>query len=300
MAQTALGDIQKLMAGHPKINDNLTKSFKDLASVVQTNFSYALDQAKAKLDEAKQQYNSFKDSIKSSITGVISFTTIEEGSTFLDTLQAQAKKAQTFGSQIQQLLAMGLNQTAITQIANAGYEVGSTIADEIIKGGSTVVDQVNTLVASVESVGETVSESLAKQFYAAGVNAAQVLVDSLIQKLNESAALIAQAIANATKGQTTATDSKKSGKSDGKKKRALGGTVFPNTSYLVGENGPEIFSPLTAGNIIPNNRISGNGGANISIVVNAGIGTNGTQVGKDIVEAIKKYERTSGQVFASA
>lgn len=299
LAEGAIASIQKQMSGHPKINDALVKSFKDLSTVVQANFSYALDQARTKLNQAKEQYDSFKNSIKSSITGVVSFTTIEEGSTFLDSLTKQAKQAKDFGGQIQQLLTMGLNQSAITQIANAGFEVGSTIADEIIKGGSTVVDQVNTLVASVESVGETVSESLAQQFYAAGVNAAQVLVDSLIQKLNESAAIIAAAIANATKGMTTTVPTKTDKKTN-QKKKALGGNVFPNTSYLVGENGPEIFSPLTNGNITPNNQIGSKTRASINIVVNAGIGTNGAQVGKDIVEAIKKYERASGQVFASA
>jgi hypothetical protein len=30
------------------------------------------------------------------------------------------------------------------------------------------------------------------------------------------------------------------------------------------------------------------------------MGTNGALVGKQIVEAIKKYEKTSGQVFAGA
>jgi TP901 family phage tail tape measure protein len=45
---------------------------------------------------------------------------------------------------------------------------------------------------------------------------------------------------------------------------------------------------------------SGGGGAAINIVVNAGMGTNGVEVGREIVAAIKRYERTSGRVFASA
>lgn len=35
-------------------------------------------------------------------------------------------------------------------------------------------------------------------------------------------------------------------------KRALGGSVFPNRAYLVGEQGPEMFVPNTSGDIIPN------------------------------------------------
>ena len=39
--------------------------------------------------------------------------------------------------------------------------------------------------------------------------------------------------------------------------RALGGPVTGNTPYLVGERGPELFVPNTAGNIVPNNKLSG-------------------------------------------
>ena len=45
----------------------------------------------------------------------------------------------------------------------------------------------------------------------------------------------------------------------------------------------------------------GGGGANIVINVNAGMGAgNGAEIGREIVAAIKRYERSSGQVFVSA
>ena len=80
--------------------------------------------------------------------------------------------------------------------------------------------------------------------------------------------------------------------------RAVGGPVLGGTPYLVGEMGPELFVPNQGGGtIIPNNRM---GGSNINITVNAGMGANGAQIGEQIVTAIKRYERTSGPVFASA
>lgn len=42
--------------------------------------------------------------------------------------------------------------------------------------------------------------------------------------------------------------------------RAAGGPVSSGASYLVGENGPEIFTPSGGGTIIPNHAISGSGG----------------------------------------
>lgn len=41
-------------------------------------------------------------------------------------------------------------------------------------------------------------------------------------------------------------------------------------------------------------------GTNISVTVNAGMGTDGAEVGRQVVEAIRKYERRSGPVFVSA
>jgi hypothetical protein len=82
---------------------------------------------------------------------------------------------------------------------------------------------------------------------------------------------------------------------------ANGGRATGGLPYLVGEMGPELFMPGRGGNVVPNDRLgSMGGGANITINVTAGMGTNGAQVGEQIVNAIKRYERVSGPVFASA
>lgn len=46
---------------------------------------------------------------------------------------------------------------------------------------------------------------------------------------------------------------------------ATGGGVMKNTSYLVGENGPEMFVPNTGGNIIPSGAVGGN---STNIIIN--------------------------------
>jgi len=81
--------------------------------------------------------------------------------------------------------------------------------------------------------------------------------------------------------------------------RAAGGRVMSGMPYLVGERGPELFMPNNDGEIIPNHGIRGSG-VTYNITVNAGIGTDGNRVGEEIVRAIKRYERNSGPVFASA
>jgi hypothetical protein len=77
---------------------------------------------------------------------------------------------------------------------------------------------------------------------------------------------------------------------------AKGGIVTGPTPALVGEAGPEAIIPLDRFDDVVGKR----GGANVNIIVNAGMGTDGAAVGEQIVNAIRRYERTSGAVFARA
>jgi len=70
---------------------------------------------------------------------------------------------------------------------------------------------------------------------------------------------------------------------------AKGGIVTRPTQILAGEAGPEAIIPL-----------SKMGGDNIYITVNAGMGADGVELGKQIIDAIKTAERRNGKVFASA
>ena len=72
---------------------------------------------------------------------------------------------------------------------------------------------------------------------------------------------------------------------------AEGGIVTGPMNALIGEAGPEAVIPLNK---------MGSMGNTYNITVNAGMGSNGTQLGEEIVRQIKRYERTSGPVFASA
>jgi hypothetical protein len=69
---------------------------------------------------------------------------------------------------------------------------------------------------------------------------------------------------------------------------ARGGSVKGNAPYIVGEKGPELFMPHTAGAIVPNHRLGGGGGINVT--VNMPAGSNG----EDVVRAIQKYARRNG------
>jgi hypothetical protein len=81
---------------------------------------------------------------------------------------------------------------------------------------------------------------------------------------------------------------------------ASGGIVMPRpggTMATIGEGGQ-------AEAVIPLNRLAtimggGGGGATYNVVVNGGLSTS-ADIGRAVVDAIKKYERVSGPVFAGA
>ena len=58
--------------------------------------------------------------------------------------------------------------------------------------------------------------------------------------------------------------------------KASGGPVTSGTSYIVGERGPELFTPSRSGSIIPNHALGGGGGSVINLTVNGAIDPEGT------------------------
>jgi hypothetical protein len=85
--------------------------------------------------------------------------------------------------------------------------------------------------------------------------------------------------------------------------RANGGTAFAGMPTLVGERGPEIIVPSVNSTVVRGEKtrqMMRSSGATINLTVNAGMGANGAEVGREIVDAIKRYERLSGPVFVSA
>jgi hypothetical protein len=74
--------------------------------------------------------------------------------------------------------------------------------------------------------------------------------------------------------------------------RATGGPVSSGTSYLVGERGPELFTPNTGGMITPNNRLGGSGSNVFNITVNGAIDAEGTA--RTIVDILNRSAARGG------
>lgn len=272
----------------------------------QTAYNEALKTGDIKEQEdALNRLNEAQATATKSVTGKKSF---------LQVLQDQADQATTFSSKVQTLISMGLSEGAIGQVLAAGADAGTAIADEIIAGGASVVAKVDQLVAATAKAAEELAIAGRVQFFDAGLAQGQALVDGVKAaiaaanfSINVEGAIVNQGaidLVNATLAKY-----KKSGKKLTKTEKqkitdlanqlgvdipamAKGGIVNKPTLALIGEAGPEAVVPLI-GNNMPM-------GATYNINVTAGMGADGAVIGREIVDAIKKYERASGPVFASA
>jgi hypothetical protein len=315
-----------------KAKDGLKKLREEARKAAQTivdNLEDSLRSAENKLDSARNAFENFKNSIKGVVAGVLNFGRAAEDGSFIENITKQAGEATVFADKVKKLIVGGLSEKAIKQVLDAGFEAGSKIADEIIAGGATMVQQVNALVDSVDFIANEVGVFGAETFYQAGVSQGEALVAGIRAALEAARAelkAIVDSLSTGTAETTTTGPSAPTPKPQPKPKpfavpsaikpqagilapgkpkpfdfgfRANGGPVTGGSPFVIGERGPEIFIPNTSGYITPNNQMSDSKSI-INITVNAGIGTSGAQVGREIVDAIKKFEKTSGPVFASA
>jgi hypothetical protein len=83
--------------------------------------------------------------------------------------------------------------------------------------------------------------------------------------------------------------------------RMAAGGILKRQVFTAGEAGREAVIPLgssEAMNILRQAVGGGGGGTTYNLVINAGLGTNPDELGRTIVESIKKFEKRNGQVFA--
>jgi phage-related protein len=86
-------------------------------------------------------------------------------------------------------------------------------------------------------------------------------------------------------------------------KRAMGGPVSARRPYLVGERGPEMFVPSSAGRIVANRELAmastGGGGGGTSYTIHVA-SLDPKAAGKAVVDAIQAFESSNGKGWRSS
>ena len=258
------------------------------------SFQGRLQAVQGQLEATRQAQQNYAQSVKDSITNLVNFQDAfadkGEGS-FIDSLRKQAEVARTFGGKITTLLGLGLNRTSIDNILAAGAEVGSSIADEIIAGGASGISEINTLVAAVEASADSLAAATSAKWYDAGIAQGTAMVNGIIAAaaavglafVDGQLVIPAAITATATVTEAPAKKAKKK-----PKKRATGGPVFASETYLVGENGPELFTGQT-GSITRNSAMGG-----VNITINGAVDPEGTR--RQLEKLFQSSSRRTGAV----
>jgi TP901 family phage tail tape measure protein len=283
----------------------------------------------AETDDAKKAAQSRVDAqlkVMTDAQGAYQAAAAAAATNWVDEFKDQLTKASNFAALLQQLKSAGAHEMLVQQIAEAGVDAGTAMAHDLINGGAAgtggLIDQFNTDFKTFDkqvtelgvdfandwafAVGPkmgnlTAAKTLAafrKEFGPDGPGRARLMgiMDRLAASMSRTARI------------TVVVDQVAGSRINVDGARADGGRVWPGGTFLVGENGPELFQPSSAGMIIPNNQItptrlsgsSGGAGTTINLTVNAGMGTQGAEVGRQIVDAISAYSRRNGPVYVSA
>lgn len=295
--EAASGGLDKVAGSANKAKDAL----KDIRKAVKEDMADALKEAKDKLAEARKDFDDFARSVGDAVKGSFSFADAkksgdETGKGFISALEGQAAGVAKFGDLVNQLLAAGLSQDALQQVLAAGVEGGTAIAQELLKSADNVL-KANALTQQVNDIAASVGLNSATAFKQAGVDAATNLVSSIDETIKKYKLKLS------SKG-LTAKQAKKLARQFavdvefnfltsglGVPALAEGGITTGPTMALIGDN------PGGREAVIPLNRFGGLGN-NYTIEVNAGVG-NPVEIGREIVTAIKKYEKASGTGWRS-
>jgi hypothetical protein len=152
-----------------------------------------LDEQVKGLDDAKKAFDDYAKSIEDSITKNLSFAdaikpAMDEagevsGASFVSALNEQVTGLQTFANVLTSLKASGAEQSLIDQIAAMGPDVGAKLGQSLINEG--LVTEVQNQINTVQQIGKETGLNLSEQFYQAGIDSANNLIDSTVKEVKK-------------------------------------------------------------------------------------------------------------------
>jgi TP901 family phage tail tape measure protein len=292
-------------------------------------FTAGLNHLKAATADVQKAYDDMATSVSQAIFGAFDFSNIDPnrigengekvGGSWLDGLQSQADKAIAFSKKVAEVIKLGLEpgSPAFEAVMQVTKQQGDGLLNELIAGGVEAVDKSIAIVNSVKDAADQVGIDAADQFHGTGLTLAKQAEEGFAKrfgkdgpgynKINRLMTALSKSLTRtAFIDVVTRYRNEGSAGTGTLAVGATGGIVNRPTFALIGEAGPEAVVPLSR---TPGNEpltLTRNAGGRkdvsttINVTVNAGIGTDGAEVGRQIVDTIKQYERRNGPVYVAA
>jgi hypothetical protein len=265
--------VKELKIKPDKVSVDIDKAFKAFSGEL---FSGNIDIKPPPDDETKRQATEFGQMFYTELNKY--FKRSEPLDIGLIKAVEDAKVKEAFNRAIQSTLEDGFKGLKVEGLSGIAEAVGAAFSGGDLK--NVFGNFLSVLGSGIQSIG--------KQIIALGVTAKTVKAALKTIFVNPAAALIAGvglvAVGAAIKGIAA------KGIAGA---RALGGPVGAGRSYLVGERGPELFTPGVSGNIIPNGRLgsvsNSFGGMQVQGVL--------TGRGNDLVAIISAAGRSNGRLI---
>jgi hypothetical protein len=288
--------VRKMLDGTGGATEKVIEFGKQVKEGVQN----ALELAKERVIDAQKAFADFATSVAVGVKAGLSFADAfklidDNGKTFMENLREQVAGIKTYATNLQTLLSRGLSQDALKYVLEAGGEAGAGIAAELVKGTTDLITGpggINEMVASAQAAADAVGMQAATNWYQAGIDQAQAIVDGidaqlklltpkLMERMDKIAAKLGRTVDIAVRVQETVTRIISGGSAI--PRLADGGIVTGPTLAMIGEAGPEAVIPL--------NRMGSGGGITVNVM--GGLSTS-AEIGQAVVNAIRAYNRSAG------
>lgn len=264
-----------------------------------------LKAGQAKLAEAVKVRADYAANVTAAARQFASLTSIQaqqdKALTSADLTRGLADKlraVQAFAYKLAQLRRSGLNQASYDQLVQAGVEGGAAAVDALYSDQSAIA-RVNALQESISGATRRLGTAAGSVMYDAGVRVQQGLVNGLAadsRKLDQAADRLADQLVKRVKKKLGIRSPSRVFAELGQQTiRGLGLGLDP---AAVGAQGERLAGALVRGFDRPQldaQLAGGAGGRSYTINVTVPLSSSRAEVGREVVDAIRAYERAGGR-----
>jgi len=182
-----ISSTEEQYAAAPDISDPMTKEIKDARDKI-NSAKEALKEAKGAVEpdmaaidaahvavlDAQQQ---FDDLVAGKVLNAKG-TGVDLLATYVQSLKTQTTTVAAYQSTLQQLRKLGLDDVTYQKLLSEG-PTDQRFAEQLLSGGKTAVNSLNTLDSQLTSVSQTLATNAGNNLYNAGIQGAQGIVKGL-------------------------------------------------------------------------------------------------------------------------